>query len=218
MRSKLITLVGSLPFFVLTISVSAADAISKSEEYDKIANELSQYMKAVISLSWQCENEYRRTQNQTNQYCTEAIRQVAQVNMLSKIIPMDDEHLPSGLGKRLSTDYMVSSQRLLDTVKHGDPELTIKTVVPRLADTEGTSSRVVDITFDKVSWVKLNDSEGRELFSGLASGGETITLKGKAPLQLTVGRADAITALNVNNQKFPYHPFVKSNSLKMIIE
>lgn len=195
-----------------------ASSEPNQSEYDKTAIELASEMRLVMSESWACEEEFRRSGNNKNTHCQEAIGHVKLVSILSKIVPMDGEHPLSGLGKELSFSYMVSATRLKDTLQYSNPDLTIKRSKPEKKSSQSTSQKVeLVISLSSVSWVSVKDSSNRELFNGLASPSHPVSVTGMSPLELVVGREDAIRSIELDGVPYRSKGVVKKNVLREII-
>lgn len=86
------------------------------------------------------------------------------------------------------------------TLPTGDAQAT-----PAAADTDA-----VTMTFKSNCWLQIDDATGKSLFSGIKKGGETLSVKGKAPYKLKIGAPGAVE-IQYQGKPVDLSRFVKSN-------
>ncbi len=73
-----------------------------------------------------------------------------------------------------------------------------------------TDADAVTLTFKSNCWLQIDDATGKSLFSGIKKGGETLTVKGKAPYKLKIGAPGAVQ-IQYQGKPVDLSRFVKSN-------
>lgn len=84
--------------------------------------------------------------------------------------------------------------------------------VPRKA-----GDHVVQLQFDRESWVEVRDAEGRKIYSQLNAAGSAQTLSGTPPLTLIIGNAAGVR-MTVNDRPYDLAPYVKVDVARLTLE
>lgn len=78
------------------------------------------------------------------------------------------------------------------------------------AQATGVDADAVTMTFKSDCWLQVDDAAGKTLFSGMKKGGETLSVKGKAPYKLKIGAPGAVE-IQYNGKPVDLSRFVKSS-------
>jgi cytoskeleton protein RodZ len=78
------------------------------------------------------------------------------------------------------------------------------------ATTAAADADAVTMTFNSNCWLQIDDATGKSLFSGIKKGGETLSVKGKAPYKLKIGAPGAVE-IQYQGKPVDLSRFVKSN-------
>ncbi|WP_369789985.1 cytoskeleton protein RodZ [Rouxiella sp. WC2420] len=78
------------------------------------------------------------------------------------------------------------------------------------ATTAAADADAVTMTFKSNCWLQIDDATGKSLFSGIKKGGETLSVKGKAPYKLKIGAPGAVD-IQYQGKPVDLSRFVKSN-------
>jgi cytoskeleton protein RodZ len=73
--------------------------------------------------------------------------------------------------------------------------------VPSPAPAAGNDEVTLQLAFSGDCWTEVSDAAGRRLFFDLGKEGRTVTLRGRAPLQVLIGN-DQNVVLNVNGSPY----------------
>lgn len=68
----------------------------------------------------------------------------------------------------------------------------------------------LELTFTDECWIRITDSSGQELASGLHQPGEVLRLSGDSPFELHLGNAGGVQ-LNFNGQPVDFHSSIRGN-------
>jgi cytoskeleton protein RodZ len=68
-----------------------------------------------------------------------------------------------------------------------------------------------------LSWVRVQDSDGKEVFSRNVPAGEDVTITGKAPLKITIGNAMGMQA-TFNGKPVDLTPHMRANVARLTLE
>jgi hypothetical protein len=204
---------------VITGGVAAAPEGFDKTEYDKLAQEFVTEVRTFMEQSFQCEEEFRISGKSQNPNCFDAVQTGLNVMSLSKIVNFDEDH-KAGINDDLRLAYKVSSIRLIDTMKSGNPDLRTRRAATNKSknntdDSLGTSMVKLSLTLKDISWVNVKDSEGETLFNDLADAGKTLSFTSASELRVVVGRANAIKEIYVNGRLYNYTRYVKKNVLRL---
>ncbi|MGV8926451.1 MAG: cytoskeleton protein RodZ [Ewingella sp.] len=78
------------------------------------------------------------------------------------------------------------------------------------AQTAGTDTDTVALTFKSDCWLQIDDASGKTLFSGMKKGGESLSVKGTAPYKLKIGAPGAVE-IQFQGKQVDLSRFVKSS-------
>lgn len=95
---------------------------------------------------------------------------------------------------------MESAQEAVIEPEEAETPPAAAAVAPADAPVAGSVS--LRLQFSAASWTEIRDARGRRLMYGVGQPGETRTLSGEPPLQVTLGVAAAV-AMQVNDQSVP---------------
>ena len=73
------------------------------------------------------------------------------------------------------------------------------------------------MTFNADCWLTVKDANGKTLFSKLRKKGQSLTLSGKEPLRVLIGRVSAIDQVIYNGAVIDLKPFNSKNVAKFTL-
>jgi len=76
---------------------------------------------------------------------------------------------------------------------------------------------VIQLQFQRESWVEVRDGEGRKLYSQLNLPGSAQTISGPPPLSLIIGNAAGVR-MTVNDRPYDLAPYVKVDVARLTLE
>lgn len=106
-----------------------------------------------------------------------------------------------------------TQQPAADTTSQPAPAETPSSTLPTgdaQATTAPADADAVTMTFKSNCWLQIDDATGKSLFSGIKKGGETLSVKGKAPYKLKIGAPGAVD-IQYQGKPVDLSRFVKSN-------
>lgn len=83
-----------------------------------------------------------------------------------------------------------------------------------LADTPAMASDKLQITFVDDCWLTVKDADGKTIFNNLRKEGQTLSLSGKEPLRVLIGRVSAINQVLYNGGVIDLAPLNNKNVAK----
>ena len=86
--------------------------------------------------------------------------------------------------------------------------------VPSLAETPAVASDKLQITFVDDCWLTVKDADGKTIFNNLRKEGQTLSLSGKEPLRVLIGRVSAINQVLYNGVVVDLAPLNNKNVAK----
>lgn len=75
----------------------------------------------------------------------------------------------------------------------------------------------VTIKFSDVSWLNIKDATGEALFNGLSKKGQDLTIKGKAPFSIVIGRANAVSSVTFDGSTVDLEPHTRKNVARLTL-
>jgi cytoskeleton protein RodZ len=85
----------------------------------------------------------------------------------------------------------------------------------QLALTEVMSELSVSADFISECWVSIKDGDGKTLFNNLRGKGQSVNVKGKPPLSVLIGAADAVGSFKYNGEAFDLAPYSRKNVVRL---
>lgn len=85
----------------------------------------------------------------------------------------------------------------------------------RLAVPEVMSELSVSADFISECWVSIKDGDGKTLFNNLRGKGQSVSVKGKPPLSVLIGAADAVGSFKYNGEAFDLAPYSRKNVVRL---
>lgn len=73
------------------------------------------------------------------------------------------------------------------------------------------------IKFSDVSWLNVKDSTGEALFNGLSKKGQDLTITGKAPFSIVIGRANAVSSVTFDGSTVDLEPHTRKNVARLTL-
>ncbi len=105
-------------------------------------------------------------------------------------------------------------------VKTEQPKPVVKAETNEPLTTVPLSSSGSDgltIKFSDVSWLNIKDATGEALFNGLSKKGQDLTIKGKAPFSIVIGRANAVSSVTFDGSTVDLEPHTRKNVARLTL-
>jgi cytoskeleton protein RodZ len=108
---------------------------------------------------------------------------------------VDTNDMPSQDSTPLPTDTNQAPQDRSSTAPVGTSVLPVTPTVtpPAATNTAGNTENVVTMTFSNDCWIRVKDSTGKILSIGLKKTGQTISMEGERPYNITIGAPESVT-------------------------
>lgn len=116
----------------------------------------------------------------------------------------------------LSTAEIASLQNQLDQVSEVKAETAPEPeqVVP-VAEPTVVTEVSLQADFIAECWVSIKDADGKTLFNNLRGKGQSVSVKGKAPVKVLLGAADAVSKFSYNGQEISLADHSHKNVVRM---
>ncbi len=159
-----------------------------------------------------------------------AVIGIALLAPLGLYLALDDgpETAPLAVAPPLATAPAESGQGGGAAVRNGDaPAVPAETVATAAVPAAATpvvvplprkaGDHVIQLQFERESWVEVRDSEGRKLYSQLNAAGSSQTINGAPPLTLIIGNAAGVR-MTVNDRPYDLAPYVKVDVARLTLD
>lgn len=138
--------------------------------------------------------------------------------------PVDKSVIPEGASsdasvqeepQYLSAGEIEKLQKAIDS-KVSDTSTENNTVAEeQLAVPEVMNELSVSADFISECWVSIKDGDGKNLFNNLRGKGQSVSVKGKPPLSVLIGAADAVGSFKYNGEAFDLAPYSRKNVVRL---
>ena len=98
--------------------------------------------------------------------------------------------------------------------------ISTNVVASKLEEQEGGPETLLDkvqISFTDECWLTVKDADGKTLFSNVRKQGQTLTLSGKEPFDVLIGRVSAIDQIIYNGELIDFSRYNNKNVAKFTL-
>ena len=115
-----------------------------------------------------------------------------------------------------TADKISAEQTLNNAIREESKELTVKAAVTKEEQASDTVLSTAVFTFSGDCWVNIYDATGERIAWGVKKSGYVMTITGKAPLKVTLGKPE-LAAIVFNGEAVDMSPFNVGNIAKFTL-